>query len=95
MIEQDAIIVFDDVAETPAEKAWLDSLVKNKAKFDFGVAMLPANKRRGTPTGDRIVNGKSRVGHRADLFPAADRMNLLVIQARMHYLYTVKSKMPI
>ncbi len=25
--------------------------VKNKAKFDFGVAMLPANKRRGTPTG--------------------------------------------
>lgn len=25
--------------------------VKNKANFDFGVAMLPANKRRGTPTG--------------------------------------------
>ncbi|MEA3231807.1 MAG: extracellular solute-binding protein, partial [Thermodesulfobacteriota bacterium] len=25
--------------------------VKKKAKFDFGVAMLPANKRRGTPTG--------------------------------------------
>jgi len=25
--------------------------VKNKAGFDFGVAMLPANKRRGTPTG--------------------------------------------
>ena len=25
--------------------------VKNKAKFDFGVAMLPAKKRRGTPTG--------------------------------------------
>lgn len=25
--------------------------VKNNAKFDFGVAMLPANKRRGTPTG--------------------------------------------
>ncbi len=25
--------------------------VKNKARFDFGVAMLPANKRRGTPTG--------------------------------------------
>jgi sn-glycerol 3-phosphate transport system substrate-binding protein len=25
--------------------------VKNKAAFDFGVAMLPANKRRGTPTG--------------------------------------------
>lgn len=25
--------------------------VKNKAKFDFGVAMLPASKRRGTPTG--------------------------------------------
>jgi len=26
-------------------------VVKDKAKFDFGVAMLPANKRRGTPTG--------------------------------------------
>ncbi len=25
--------------------------VKKKASFDFGVAMLPANKRRGTPTG--------------------------------------------
>jgi sn-glycerol 3-phosphate transport system substrate-binding protein len=25
--------------------------VKNNAKFDFGVAMLPAHKRRGTPTG--------------------------------------------
>jgi sn-glycerol 3-phosphate transport system substrate-binding protein len=25
--------------------------VKNKAAFDFGVAMLPASKRRGTPTG--------------------------------------------
>ena len=25
--------------------------VKNNAKFDFGVAILPANKRRGTPTG--------------------------------------------
>jgi sn-glycerol 3-phosphate transport system substrate-binding protein len=25
--------------------------VKNKANFDFGVAMLPAGKRRGTPTG--------------------------------------------
>jgi sn-glycerol 3-phosphate transport system substrate-binding protein len=25
--------------------------VKNNAKFDFGVAMLPANKRRGSPTG--------------------------------------------
>ena len=25
--------------------------VKNNASFDFGVAMLPANKRRGTPTG--------------------------------------------
>ncbi len=25
--------------------------VKNKAKFDFGVAMLPAKKSRGTPTG--------------------------------------------
>ncbi len=25
--------------------------VKNKANFDFGVAMLPAKKRRGTPTG--------------------------------------------
>ena len=25
--------------------------VKKRAKFDFGVAMLPANKRRGTPTG--------------------------------------------
>lgn len=25
--------------------------VKDNAKFDFGVAMLPANKRRGTPTG--------------------------------------------
>lgn len=25
--------------------------VKNNAEFDFGVAMLPANKRRGTPTG--------------------------------------------
>lgn len=25
--------------------------VKKKAKFNFGVAMLPANKRRGTPTG--------------------------------------------
>jgi sn-glycerol 3-phosphate transport system substrate-binding protein len=25
--------------------------IKNNAKFDFGVAMLPANKRRGTPTG--------------------------------------------
>jgi len=25
--------------------------VKNKATFDFGVAMLPAGKRRGTPTG--------------------------------------------
>ena len=27
------------------------TVVKNKANFDFGVAMLPANKRRGTPTG--------------------------------------------
>lgn len=27
------------------------TVVKKKAKFDFGVAMLPANKRRGTPTG--------------------------------------------
>jgi sn-glycerol 3-phosphate transport system substrate-binding protein len=27
------------------------TVVKDKAKFDFGVAMLPANKRRGTPTG--------------------------------------------
>jgi sn-glycerol 3-phosphate transport system substrate-binding protein len=27
------------------------TVVKNKAKFDFGVAMLPASKRRGTPTG--------------------------------------------
>ena len=27
------------------------TVVKEKAKFDFGVAMLPANKRRGTPTG--------------------------------------------
>ena len=27
------------------------TIVKNNAKFDFGVAMLPANKRRGTPTG--------------------------------------------
>ncbi len=27
------------------------TVVKNKAQFDFGVAMLPANKRRGTPTG--------------------------------------------
>lgn len=25
--------------------------VRNNAKFDFGVAMLPANKRRGSPTG--------------------------------------------
>src|SRR5438034_4428684 len=25
--------------------------VKNNAKFDFGVAMLPANKKRGSPTG--------------------------------------------
>ncbi len=25
--------------------------VKNNAKFDFGVAMLPAGKRRGSPTG--------------------------------------------
>ena len=25
--------------------------VKTNAKFDFGVAMLPANKRRGSPTG--------------------------------------------
>ncbi len=25
--------------------------VKKNAKFDFGVAMLPANKRRGSPTG--------------------------------------------
>ena len=25
--------------------------VKKNAKFDFGVAMLPAKKRRGTPTG--------------------------------------------
>jgi len=25
--------------------------VKNNAKFDFGVAMLPANKQRGSPTG--------------------------------------------
>jgi sn-glycerol 3-phosphate transport system substrate-binding protein len=25
--------------------------VRNNAKFEFGVAMLPANKRRGTPTG--------------------------------------------
>jgi len=25
--------------------------VKDNASFDFGVAMLPANKRRGTPTG--------------------------------------------
>lgn len=27
------------------------SVVKKNAKFDFGVAMLPAQKRRGTPTG--------------------------------------------
>lgn len=27
------------------------TIVKKKAKFDFGVAMLPASKRRGTPTG--------------------------------------------
>jgi sn-glycerol 3-phosphate transport system substrate-binding protein len=27
------------------------TVVKKKARFDFGVAMLPANKRRGTPTG--------------------------------------------
>lgn len=27
------------------------TVVKNKAKFDFGVAMLPAKKSRGTPTG--------------------------------------------
>ena len=27
------------------------TVVKKNAKFDFGVAMLPANKRRGTPTG--------------------------------------------
>ena len=27
------------------------TVVKDNAKFDFGVAMLPANKRRGTPTG--------------------------------------------
>jgi sn-glycerol 3-phosphate transport system substrate-binding protein len=27
------------------------TIVKNTAKFDFGVAMLPAKKRRGTPTG--------------------------------------------
>ena len=27
------------------------TVVKNKAKFDFGVAMLPTSKRRGTPTG--------------------------------------------
>lgn len=27
------------------------SVVKNKASFDFGVAMLPAGKMRGTPTG--------------------------------------------
>ena len=25
--------------------------VRNNAKFDFGVAMLPENKRRGSPTG--------------------------------------------
>jgi sn-glycerol 3-phosphate transport system substrate-binding protein len=25
--------------------------VRNNAKFDFGVAMLPANKRKGSPTG--------------------------------------------
>ncbi len=25
--------------------------VKNNAKFDFGVAMLPAGKQRGSPTG--------------------------------------------
>src|SRR5438034_1652985 len=25
--------------------------IKDNAKFDFGVAMLPANKRRGSPTG--------------------------------------------
>jgi len=25
--------------------------IRNNAKFDFGVAMLPANKRRGSPTG--------------------------------------------
>ena len=25
--------------------------VKNNAKFEFGVAMLPAGKRRGSPTG--------------------------------------------
>ncbi len=27
------------------------TIVKKKAKFDFGVAMLPASKMRGTPTG--------------------------------------------
>ncbi len=27
------------------------TVVKKNARFDFGVAMLPANKRRGTPTG--------------------------------------------
>jgi sn-glycerol 3-phosphate transport system substrate-binding protein len=41
--------------------------VKKKAKFDFGVAMLPANKRRGTPTGggNFYIFKKTSPAHRA------------------------------
>jgi hypothetical protein len=46
--------------------------VRSNAKFDFGVAMLPANKRRGSPTGggiqvrqvDHVARARSTVGHR-------------------------------
>ena len=47
--------------------------VKKKAKFDFGVAMLPANKRRGTPTGGgnfyifkKTTARRAHSGHEAD-----------------------------
>jgi len=51
---------FDSPAVIEALQFWRDlgthstgnlTIVKKKAKFDFGVAMLPASKRRGTPTG--------------------------------------------
>ncbi len=36
--------------------------VKNNAKFDFGVAMLPAGKQRGSPTGNVKNNAKFDFG---------------------------------
>ncbi len=51
---------YDKPAVVEALQYWMDMMwtttgnltnVKNNAKFEFGVAMLPAGKRRGSPTG--------------------------------------------